>query len=263
MATILGTKLGTMLGTELADFADPGPPAATIASLLPRIRFRASQAATSAGNVVSVPNEGSAGGQLNVAAGTLAAPVADAIFNGQPSLVFSGTQEISASFAAALATFMHNGTPATMYAVSAGTSGALHITNFTTATSVPGFRFTLNASLSSGALLIGAGTASIPVSSNVVGYSPGTAAIARAILNSAGSPQWSHARNGVVIGSGSFATANATAAPTYPLTIGRIPNGGTFQSGRFAEFIAYDRVLTVPELAVVDAELFATYGVHA
>lgn len=57
--------------------------------------------------------------------------------------------------------------------------------------------------------------------------------------------------------------ANSLSYPTYTTCLGRYPNNGAFQNGKFAEFIAFDRILSAGDLAIVDAELFATYGVHA
>jgi hypothetical protein len=262
MATTLGTKLGTMLGTELADFLEPAPTPPTIASLLPLVRYRASQAATSGGNVVNIPNEGTAGGTLDVFAGTLAAPTADAALLSAPSVSFTGAQDLRASLGASSFTFLHDGTPCTAYLIGVATlAQALVATTYATPTTSVGFRCNIALTNTTFAQSNGVNTPP-PLQLTATGATTGAGYCVRALVSGG---QGSQYRNGALVLGPSAPTASlSSAAPGYTLSIGRIPNGGAFTNGsRFAELIAFDRALTAPELAIVDAEMFATYGVHA
>lgn len=261
MATTLGTKLGTMLGTELADMADPGTPVvpSTIAGLLPRHRYRASQAATSGGNVVNLPNEGTAGGTLDVVTGTLAAPTADPAFANALSVAFTGSQEMRGSFAPSGYKFLNDGSPFTVYMVGlAAQAQALIATTFAAVPPALGFRTGIAQSNTSITLTDGI-NAPTPATIVVTGATAGVGTCTRSDL--AGGAV-THSRNGALVaGPTALSAPLANSDPSYAFTIGRIPNGGTFSNGsRLAEFIAFDRALTAPEMAVVDAELLATYG---
>lgn len=92
-----------------------------VLSLAPRYQFRASDAATSGGNVTSIPNALGTD-SLAVAAGTLAAPAADPLFANASSLNFTGTQWLDSSLGAASWKFLHDGTGCEVFTVFTPTS---------------------------------------------------------------------------------------------------------------------------------------------
>lgn len=266
MVTQLGTQLGTYLGTDLGAFVDRPPVVLPpISALSARHRYRASQAAVSGGNVTNVPNEGAAGGQLNVSAGTLAAPVPDARVNNQPIVRHTGTQSLTSSLAASEFTFEHDGSGFTGYLVgastgNAATSGMLAMT-FAASASQSGANIRIyGLSAGSTTFVIARGANPTAVNSAPAGYAPNTFTVLRVTLSSAG---WTQAVAGVVVAqSASFAGALSASAPAFPLTVGRIP-GSSFLAGDLAEILLFDRVLSAQDMAAVDAEMFATYGLHA
>lgn len=260
MVTRLGTILGTALGTELGDgFAGPAPP--TIASLSPLHRYRASQAATSGGNVVSVPNEGSGGGQLNVNAGTLVAPAADAQLNNALSVAFTGTQQLLSSLPASAWKLLHDGTTITAYLVGVST-GSLGVFAGTYATAATvGGRITFSASSSSYQCAAG-GSVTTLTASGAGQVNTNVGHISRALVGSALTPDCTLFRNGAQVQTANYTTGPSAADPGSTLSVGRYP-ASSFTNGRWAEFLLFDRALNASELAAVDAEFFTTYGVHA
>ncbi len=272
MTTELGTELGTTLGTTLGAMEDigPTPPVpTTIASLNPRHRYRASQAALSGGNVVSVPNEGFAGGQLNVNAGTLAAPTADAALNNAVSIAFTGSQSVVSSLPASEFIFGHNGSNCTMLlvaSISAVNSGLRAVTLNAATSGTPGFSLFFTTGTTSANDFVGCAVADGLASPNLLQShnAPGSMGghIARVQLTAAGSTTW---RDGALIGSLSPARAFSTAAPIVGVVIGRTQaTTGVFVSNtRFAELLMFDRLLSAPEIAAIDAEYLATYGKNA
>jgi hypothetical protein len=259
MVTRLGTRLGTTLGTDLGSFTDTPPVVyPTINALLPLHRYRVSQAATSGGNVTNVPNEGSAGGQLNMAAGTLT-PTAVTALKSQPGVVFSGTQELQSSLAAAAWTFMSNGSDFTAYSVSLTMSAMLR--TYAAATSgFPGAAMVVSSSQVNISVSDGDGVP-FPVNLTASGANTGLGIIGRYGVTAG---QGFVYRNGALgAGPTTAPTPFVTTTPQFTASVGRVPGGGAFVTGTLCELIAFNRVLTASEIAAVDAELFATYGVHA
>lgn len=238
---------------------EPAPVPSTIAGLLPQHRHRASQAATSGGNVVSIPNEGSAGGALSVVSGTLAAPVADALLSNAPSVSFTGSQEMRSSLPANAFKRYHDGSVFTAYFIGVTpASSSLSVTTYATVLTGPGLRLTHGVGNTTFAIANGVNSPS-PVGLSSA-CSPNTPYCTRHTFAGGQATQF---RGGVAVAGPSAPTnALSSADPAYALTLGRWPTLA-FGQGRFAEVIIFDRALSAPELAVVDAEIFATYGQHA
>jgi hypothetical protein len=72
--------------------------------------YDANSNVSSAGSLVSLPNLGSAGGQMDVTAGTLVEPVAKASLNGHKAVSFTTTQRLASSLAESAWNFVYDGT---------------------------------------------------------------------------------------------------------------------------------------------------------
>ncbi len=260
MPTELGTELGTTLGTILGAMEDQGAPLpANIAAIGPAHRYRASQATTSGGNIVSIPNEGAAGGQLNVGDGTLAQPTADAALNNAPSVAFTGTQSLVSSLPTSAFAPYNNGDDFTaVFVASIAVSGMLQAHTFASGALGPGFRQGVTTGVVSG--LVNNGASNVVVASASAG-GVGANVNRFEMRGAQGSRTY---RNGALIAGPVTPTgAFNTAASYVPLMIGRNTAGGFNNNARFAEIILFPRALTTLELTVVDAEIFAAYGAHA
>jgi len=259
VTTALGTALGTRLGTALADYADPGPSVPTIATLLPLHRYRASAASTSGGNLVSVPNQGSAGGSLTMTTGTLAAPVAEAAVNNASVITFTGSQEMRSTLPASAFNFLHNGVGCTTVMVAVPGPSIVAVGTAALAAHT-GARLVIATTAVTYFFTNGSATVA---SRSVAGTNTGIGTSALALTSAASSPDSTLYKNGVLGSSGDFTVTPSSGDATQTLTVGRYILSGTFSSGRLAELLYFDRILSVAELAVLDAELFATYGVRA
>jgi len=78
-------------------------------ALRPNFHYSAAQAVTDGTNLISLPELIGGASSLVVSAGVIAAPAPDALFNGAPSIAFTGTQHVTSDAAVSLTTFMHDG----------------------------------------------------------------------------------------------------------------------------------------------------------
>lgn len=223
----------------------------TVQELLPVHRYRISSYVGTS-SVTSIPNEGSKGGSLVTIQGTVALPVAEPTLNNALIINFTGTQQIQSNLANAEWNFLHKRLPFTVFYVTASNVCGFGNTN---AAATVGFRFQINA-----------GAISYVVSPNwttSISYSTTVNVGMISRFSYPGSGNCEIRKNGVVGTSGFVGSPSALDA-TYKASLGYMDDGNLFNTGgKFAEFIAFDRVLTAQELAIVDAELFTKYGLHA
>jgi hypothetical protein len=229
-------------------------PFAAVASLGPALRVRAADAVLSGANTSSVPNIGSIGGALTVTTGTLAAPVASALFKGKPVFTFTGAQRMASSLAASLFKFEHDGTGCDIFRVVAFTAnhtGYLDATSSFSGVGHSTYRNSVNQ-----VWHIGNGTTYCV-----------TEQFAFKAANTAGYMQMSFdsttytARVGTAV-----AVTNATAAtpssanPDATWGLGGNPGAGFLVQALVPEVIMFNRVLSAADRAVVQAYMLSEYG---
>ncbi len=234
----------------------------------PRHRYRASMAVTSAGKVVSIPNEGFAGGNMVSSFGDIASPTADALLNNGFSVSFTGTQAFLCDLAASEFRFLQNAASFTCFLVCCviGASSSLQVTNYGSPAG-PGFRHSVGVG-AGGAVgafngVIRLNTTTNTVTANATVGQQNVGQVQRLTFSSVAN-QLANFRNGTSVATGtpSAGWAGSADAP-FSMYIGANPGVSFNLNCRFAEWIAFDRLLTSAELAEVDASLFRTYGVHA
>lgn len=200
--------------------------------------------------------------------GDIAPPVADALLNNALSVAFTGTQAFSCDLAASEFRFLQSGASFTCFLVCCvtGASSSLQVTNYG-APAGPGFRHSVGvgAGGAAGAFngIVRLNTTTNTVTANITAGQQNVGQIQRMLFNS-GSNEMSNFRNGTSVATGTPSAAwPGTSDAPFSMYIGANPGVSFNTNCRFAEWIAFDRLLTSVELAEVDASLFRTYGVHA
>lgn len=226
-------------------------------------RFVMGQASTSGGDVVTVPNIGGAGGALAVAAGTLAAPAADAKLNNQLSITFGGSQRLQSSLAASAWRFLHDGTGHEIWTVYSTNNGASTQSPWSTRTEFGGDigASMLVRSAQTSWDTTNAGGAIINTNSGVV--TQNAAQSNYFTFKSGNSPEWIVVHNGVAVNSGSAASPSVGVDPSGPLNVGGTTAGILLWSGSIAEILVSTSPLDPSQRAAVSRYITLAYGAPA
>lgn len=244
-------------------------------ALAPSYQFRADTVTLSVGNVATIPNRRGSDA-LVLAAGTLAAPAADAAFGGAQSIVFSGTQWLDSNLAASAWKFLHDGTGCEMFIVLAATTSAtdkcVHATHdVTLGSTTAGIYQALGQSPSLQDTIIANGTAS-PANGRTVSNTGSTFAP----LNTAQYSSYSLGTSQPFVYQKFSGATNYAAVASYT---GGGPSsgnpGGTLRLGadlagsarafvgKWCETLIFPRVLHEYERQIVREYLQARYGIAA
>ena len=88
-----------------------------IHELEPRHWYRADTNTLNGANLATLPNRGTVGGKLNVAAGTIVAPISDTALNNALSIALTGVQYLDSNLPKSEFKFLHDGTGADTFVV--------------------------------------------------------------------------------------------------------------------------------------------------
>jgi hypothetical protein len=207
-----------------------------------------------------MPNRGSAGGQLTVAAGTIAAPSADAALGGAESVAFTGSQYMTANHPASEFRFLHSDMELFFVQVPTQPDAAYRV-QFSTApanNAVSGISLAGSNSLYSLFVTNGLGPPPPLTLSNVLSVVPGSGTYYH-VGFSPGFPGFGERETDL-----SLSTTTAAASltdPAHTLTIGGDAGGSAIM--RFADFLIFDRRLTPYERQIVREYIHGRYGIAA
>jgi hypothetical protein len=237
-----------------------------LAAMAPAHDYRSDLYTLSGANLATIPNQGSAGGQLSVVAGTIAEPSADAALRGEKSWIAPGGQTVQSSLAVSAFRFVHDGTGAHTFCVyvpiSAATAGIWATRAFTGTEIGAGVFYQASQSInfqvyngSASEYLHASGGGTAPINAGCLiesSYLEGRAPFeADTRLGSAGA----------LVNSTNTTNAPAAGDAVGTLRIGDSVGGAVQGRGRYARWIGFNRVLSSTEQATVRALMALRYGV--
>jgi hypothetical protein len=265
VVTYLGTSLGTSLGTDLAA---PGgtvtPPLSDsiIAAMNPRHWYRADTVTLSGANLASMQNRGSAGGQMNLAGGVLAAPSADGVLQGAPSINFTASQWLSSSLPASEYRALHDGTGAEAFVIGCLTGGGVRVPLATRdSSSGAGTHMFVSTAQYGGS--VGNGTSLVYNISGTLPDQLNAATYAHMIFKSTEEPKIAIFGKDIPCTTSSNAVSLSSGDPVGTLTIGAQVGGATPVYMRIADVLIFYRRLTPYERQQVREYIAARYGIPA
>lgn len=250
------------LGDFPATFPEVTSQDSNIVGLAPLHWYRADNCTLSGSNLATLPNKGAAGGAMNVFSGTLAKPTMDSALNYAPTIAFTGTQGLQSTLSASEFRYLHDGTGAETWCVYVPTAASTSKSVWSTRA------FQGHAEIGSGqyynatniSSYIGNGTASIS-SSAVPGIVTNAPTYSTQVYKTGSGPE---AASSVKESYIQVATAPVTPVSTDPQYTFRIGyNTIVATDMRFAEFLSFNRVLTLSERRQVQEYIQDRYGIAA
>ncbi len=237
---------------------------AALAALLPTHDYDSSNYTLSGANLSTIPNRGSAGGQMTVVAGTIAEPSADSALLGEKSWIAPGGQTIQSSLAASAFKFLHDGTGCHTFCVYvptvAATRGVWATRSFAGTEVGAGVFYQSTSSFN---CQTANGTANLYIHAGANGSTPINtgALLEHSYLEGAPTEAFTYRNGGALINSGNTAAAPSAADPTSTLRMGDSAGSSVSGQGRYARWIGFARVLSASEQATVRSLLTTRYGV--
>lgn len=235
-----------------------------IVALAPRHWYRGDGYVPSGGNLGGLTNRNTTvGGQLNVTAGTVALPAADAALNGQLSVALTGTQWLDSDSPAVDFGFLHNGSGGAIVLIGVSTSDTASIPIATqSGGNGVGMQLTLNAG--AGQYVVRDGAQIMVNSASVAGMFPlNTPSFAVLSYKENVSPEWAmHVRESVRL-TGTSLINPTLSTPTIPLRIGAQGGGGAPTSMRITDVMVFDYVPSEAQLQTIRDYIRVRYGVGA
>jgi hypothetical protein len=236
-----------------------------LAAMSPAHDYRAFTVTTSSGNISTVPNQGSAGGNLAVVSSTIAEPAVDAALLGELSITISN-RTLQSSLAPAAFGFCHNGVGGHTFCVFVPTTAASRCVwatrSFAGTERGAGFFYqstqSINFQASNGTNNIFAhasGAASVPLNAGAL--------IENSYIESRAPFEAVTTRGsaGTLINATNTGAAPSASDPTSTLRIGNSSGDILVGECRWARWIGFDRVLSDADRAKVLTLLARRYGV--
>lgn len=227
--------------------------------LNPAYQFRADTVTLSAGNIATILNRKGAD-SLVMAAGTLAAPAADALFAGAPSIAFTGTQWLASDQAPSSWRFLHDGTGFEEISVCTFTSGAatgVYLTTRTNATGYTAYRATDQHKYFN----VQNGAATVIGSATSANWGLNTATYAGSSYGTSSPIQATSFLNASAVDTKAELTAPNAGDPQVTLRLGS--DGTNFTNMKWCETLIFTRVLTEYDRQIVREYIQARYGIVA
>jgi hypothetical protein len=237
-----------------------------VAGLTPRHWYRADTVTLAGANLATMPNRGTAGGQLNVTAGVLAAPTADATLGGAPSVRLTGTQWLDSDLPASEFLFLHDGTGNDVFVVYVPTAAAgsfLMATASAASNTLAGVTYQIAASQGM-RVYCGNGSALLYDSTEIGGSFPlGQAGLLEHSYLEGGAPEIFSANASAV--HRAFATSLGPNAgdPSTGFRLGSVGSGAIPARAHIAEVVMFDKRLPPYERQQVREYIEARYGIPA
>lgn len=235
-----------------------------ITAMNPFAWFRADSFTESGGKVTAFIDKMNAANSLSQAtpAKQVNSPTADAAMANASTATFNGavdTFSYLSNLPASSWTFMHNGLGADTFCAyvpvtPSGSSVAVWSTYSVSATG-PGARFTTTTGNTFG---LNSGATTYGNTTNAATNTDGVGTYAEWYFKQADAPNNQTWTKAVAGATNAFVTVPSAAAPAHGLTLGA--NGGLGVSMRFADLLIFNRTITAPERATIQAYMLERYA---
>lgn len=235
---------------------------AAMEALAPAHQYRADTVTLSGGNVATVPNRRGAGAMV-VAAGTMAAPAADALFAGAHSLVFSGTQYLDSNLPAADFARLSSGAGSETFHVFSPTSGTgmVSTTRNDNATTEVGHSLYFGGGNINRYRLTNGSAQNVATDAGTLVYDAAT--YQNVSLSTSEPSHYVSFVRETAAASGFVSGTLSAAAPLRTLRIGAHGNLAAIAQMRWCETLIFTRVLSEYERQIVREYIAARYGIAA
>jgi hypothetical protein len=238
-----------------------------VASYAPRHWYRGDTYTLSSGNLATLTNRGSAGGNLAMTSGTIPEPAARAMLGGRKAVALNGSAWLDSSLPASEFTFLNNAVACEVWTVyEPGVAAGANVVMSTMSGSIAnGWATRSNPITGTSEFFVRNASAWVAASLAGTAGKTGTPSYHRMSLKAAGPVVWDNEHNGTLIASSSAALVNTpnSGAPPFTLRLGAYCDGTGATDAKVAEVLMFDRVLTDNERQDVREYIAAYYGIAA